>query len=677
MTNMTDIAKTTLSTISTHGDIELPYGLPPPYADNELRAICDDLHDKLAKANLTASSLFASLTNSPVVDDMLACMDRTNDGSEAAHAQEAYTTDSQHQEVCLSLDFDEMLTPNQFSDIPARTALHQHGPAMQVALSVANFEWCPRDLSSDPDITQLINTVHEAVPSLQQILVNTDNAAAASIASEQLVTLLKLAKELDLASKWTGGCAQIVCDELRDTEASIAANITNRQEALHSNSLEAVEALDQSIGAEVAELRSSVHAQLEQVVASFALLAGAEANADTLCTEVNRFENLCFQLPWDAVSAEIEECKGPRAASLDEYRDQIAAHRDQLKGRKARHLSSLQGQQASLLADQQSITLALRTLANQYEANSVQQNVVGTKIDETKQSIEQVGQAWADAVVSIAPPAERLANRLSDLEAHRNFMTHMQQLHSDVLQQAASITSARDCFLKEARTRIVHNQFDALTVAYSHQYKSVAKANKGTTKRRANLHKLEEQRNDAELEDDVQEMLQLTEKIRELSSKFQEATAKSEQREAELEQTDESLQSVIKTAITATEREELLTGPTVFYSIEQRPLQFELAGKAIVHPRVSLRIEELEQATITADRSTNKQKEELKRQEAENQQNKQELDKAKALAITATPSHLTANQPPPQALCTATPLPEEACVTLRCTQPTTADSVSD
>ena len=662
---MTDIAKTTLSTISTHGDIELPYGLPPPYSDNELRAICDDLHDKLAKANLTASSLFASLTNSPVVDDMLACMDRTNDGAEAARAQEAYTTDSQHQEVCLSLDFDETLTPNQFSDIPARDWLDPPAltAAMQVALSVANFEWCPRDLSSDPDITQLINTVHEAVPGLQQILVDTDNAAAASIASEQLVTLLKLAKELDLASKWTGGCAQIVCDELRDTEASIAANITNRQEALHSNSLEAVEALDQSIGAEVAELRSSVHAQLEQVVASFALLAGVEANADTLCTEVNRFENLCFQVPWDAVSAEIEECKGPRAASLDEYRDQIAAHRDQLKGRKARHLSSLQGQQASLLADQQSITLALRTLASQYEANSVQQNVVGTKIDETKQSIEQVRQAWADAVVSIASPAERLANRLSDLEAHRNFMTHMQQLHSDVLQQAASITSARDCFLKEARTRIVHNQFDALSVAYSHQYKSVAKANKGTERCRRSVQKLEEQRNDAELEDDVQEMLQLTEKIRELSSKFQEATAKSEQREAELEQTDESLQSVIKTAITATEREELLTGPTVFYSIEQRPLQFELAGKAIVHPRVSLRIDELEQATIIADRITKKQMEELKRQEAENQQNRQELEKAKALAITATPSHLTANQPPPQALCTAAPLPEEACVT--------------
>ena len=124
--------------------------------------------------------------------------------------------------------------------------------------------------------------------------------------------------------------------------------------------------------------------------------------------------------------------------------------------------------------------------------------------------------AWERAVQSIAPPADKLAKRLQDLESHSSLMVQMEELHEFVLQEASSIIATRDCFLKSARTKIVHTQFDALSAAYSHQYSSVTKASKGVSKREACLQKLEQQHADAEEEDDVQEMLQLAEKIREL-----------------------------------------------------------------------------------------------------------------------------------------------------------------
>ena len=73
----------------------------------------------------------------------------------------------------------------------------------------------------------------------------------------------------------------------------------------------------------------------------------------------------------------------------------------------------------------------------------------------------------------------------------------------------------------------------------------------------------------------------------ELNAKHHIGTVRVERRQAELEQTDQSLQIVIRTAIVAAEREELLSSP-VFYSTEQPPLKFDLDGKVIVHPRVVL-----------------------------------------------------------------------------------------
>ena len=128
----------------------------------------------------------------------------------------------------------------------------------------------------------------------------------------------------------------------------------------------------------------------------------------------------------------------------------------------------------------------------------------------------------------------------------------------------------------------------------------------------------------------------------ELNAKHHIGTVRVERRQAELEQTDQSLQIVIRTAIVAAEREELLSSP-VFYSTEQPPLKFDLDGKVIVHPRVVLAIQELEQATIRADVSQKKHEEELKRKKRENLALKAKLKKAsELLAVTdaATPRHL-------------------------------------
>ena len=57
----------------------------------------------------------------------------------------------------------------------------------------------------------------------------------------------------------------MVCNELEETQTSIMANIAERKAALHSESLEAVESLDGGIADEVAELRSLIESQLEQV----------------------------------------------------------------------------------------------------------------------------------------------------------------------------------------------------------------------------------------------------------------------------------------------------------------------------------------------------------------------------------------------------------------------------
>ena len=172
------------------------------------------------------------------------------------------------------------------------------------------------------------------------------------------------------------------------------ANIAERKAALHSESLEVVESLDGGIADEVAELRSLIESQLAQVQTSFTQLADTKASADRLRSEAKLGHDPSFQLPWNSVTAEIEECKGPRAVSLDNFRDEIITHRDQLTQKKAKYQTELEDRRGSLITDQQSLKRAIRALANLYEANSVEQNVTNTKIDQTKYSIKQVTHAW-------------------------------------------------------------------------------------------------------------------------------------------------------------------------------------------------------------------------------------------------------------------------------------------
>merc|ERR1711959_592846 len=129
----------------------------------------------------------------------------------------------------------------------------------------------------------------------------------------------------------------------------------------------------------------------------------------------------------------------------------------------------------------------------------------------------------------------------------------------------------------------------------------------------------------------------LSGKINELEAKHKECTAELEERKDELEKTDKVLKSVVTMAVEAAGRDELLACP-VFYSQEEAPMQFDLAGETIMHPRCNLMIEEIQQETIEADKKKKKLEEKLEAESKRIAEEKKLLEKLKAnvKSITGT-----------------------------------------
>ena len=477
-------------------------------------------------------------------------------------------------------------------------------------------------------VRQLIHQVHDAVPALTATLQSSDNTVAVTNVAAQLKHMLELAQALETAVEWDK--AEDVCDQLQDGGISIAANIAKRSAAL-VESVQAVETLDQNIAEEVEELLSTVEGSLDDVSESFSLLRGVDRDVAACSSEVQSGDNPCFQMPLGDVQVEISNLQ--QSQLLQEYREQIKTHREQLEKQKRRHLTALEEQNMRLCTDQHAIGLAIQALVNQYEANSAMQNVVATKIVETTESLDQVHAAWMAAELSAKGPATRVENRMKDLLAHQRVMTQIELLHTSVVEQIGELAEDRDTFLKNSRTQLVLTQFETLSVAYSHIYRQVAKGNKRSNRLQDKLNELEEQLDDAECEEDVAGIQRLSAEIRRRESERLQDTTKITQLKEDLRQIDETLQKVIIAAAHSAGQPELAAVP-VFYSDVEPPLQFDLEGKQMVHPRVGLLIEEMEQSTIEADKKEKKEKERLRQISEKNDADRSRLQKLKDLAIT-------------------------------------------
>jgi hypothetical protein len=585
-------------------------------ASSALRAlsICHQLHKKLCGHQLRK--------NEVADHGVLPCSNQTSEGTNAGPSPAEGVSEALHQQMCSELRFDKSLTPDQFTDIPDRgevelTDIPDRFPFPQSLTCKCSSPY--------PKVIEFVDTVGNALSSLQKAVEGTDNRQAAIDVTTKLESLFFLAAKLELVSRWTEQSTDAMCLELTETQESIAENIAERKTAL---SVEDFERLDNKIAVEVTELRSDVQGQNEVVEALFADLTDVDASVSGNTPSFTGQDR-------DSVDAEIATCEGPRAASLAAYERQIETEKNQKSDKGAQHLQNLITDKKNLTTDQESIEFAIQELTKELEANSIKQSDVASKIEQTKLLLDQVDNDWENAKQSIAPSADKLAKREEDLKARKSLMSQMNELEESALEHARAIINNRGDFLKSARTTIILKQYDAVTAAFCYQYESAAKVNKGVAKREASLQHLAQQRDAACDEDDVAVMLQLNESIRELTQTHQGASTTVTERQAELEQTGNSIQNVIKRAITAAEQPDLLSSGIPFVSLEQPPLQFVLDGKVIVHPQNALIIRELEASTIRAEEEEGNEEVERIRKKEETLANKAKLKRAKELRALA------------------------------------------